>query len=53
MIDRNIGGDVPERIVGVWFIAVSLSETPGDAKFSNVTLTGSGPDVTVFGPGDK
>jgi hypothetical protein len=50
---EHVGGEVPERIVGVWFIAASLSETPADAKFANVTLTGSGPDVTVFGSGNR
>ncbi len=49
----HIGGEVPERIVGVWFIATSLSATPADAKFANVTLTGSGQDLTVFGAGDR
>jgi hypothetical protein len=48
----HIGGEVPERIVGVWFIATSLSGTPGDAKFSNVSLMGSGPDVTIFATAD-
>jgi hypothetical protein len=48
----HIGGEVPERIVGVWFIATSLSGTPADAKFANVSLLGSGPDVTIFASGE-
>jgi hypothetical protein len=48
----HIGGEVPERIVGVWFIATSLSGTPADAKFSNVSLTGTGPEVRVFDSGE-
>jgi len=48
----HVDGDVPERIVGVWFIATSLSDTAADAKFANVTLSGNGPDVAVFGVGE-
>jgi hypothetical protein len=43
-----VGGEVPERIVGVWFIVVGNERTPADAKFANVMLTGSGSRVMVF-----
>lgn len=48
---EHVGGEIPERIVGIWFIATSLSETTADAKFANVTLSGSEPNVTVFDSG--
>ena len=46
----HVGGDLPNRIVGVWFIATSLSHTPADASFANVTLTGIGQEVEIVGP---
>ncbi len=48
----HIGGEVPERIVGVWFIATSLSGTPADAKFANVSLLDSGSALTIFASGE-
>jgi hypothetical protein len=48
----HVGGEVPERVVGVWFIATSLSEKPADAKFANVTLTNSEQEIEIFGPAD-
>jgi hypothetical protein len=46
----HVGGDLPNRIVGVWFIATSLSHTPAEASFANVTLTGIGQEVEIVGP---
>ena len=46
----HVGVDLPNRIVGVWFIATSLSDTPAEASFANVTLTGIGQEVEIVGP---
>ena len=48
----HVGGEPPERIVGVWFIATSLSQTPAEASFANVTLIGSGQEIEIFEPAD-
>lgn len=44
----HVEGEIPERIVGVWFIATSLSETAGDAKFANVSLKGGTQEIELF-----
>ena len=46
---RAVGGEAPNRIVGVWFIANSLfGRQPAEALFSNVVLRDGDETVPVF-----
>ncbi len=48
---RAVGGGLPTRIVGVWFINAGLFGGPGgEAVFTNAVITGDGHQHHVFSP---
>lgn len=45
---HHVGDELPNRIVGVWFIATSLSQTPAVATFASVMINQSGQEFKIF-----
>lgn len=45
---HHVGDDLPNRIIGVWFIATSLSQTPAVASFAGVKINQGGQEIAIF-----